>query len=130
MKFCNAISIAEGYGKPGPTQHANNPGNLSDDGDVGCGCVTTSGPCGAKITIYKTREDGWRALTRKVSRMLWGNSKVYLLDMTIAEVAIKWCGDPNWGLNVARELKVPVNTTLRELVANDSDSQDAKWPNA
>lgn len=129
-KLCNAISVAEGYGKSGPTQHANNPGNLCDDGDVGCGCVTTQGRFGAQITIYKTVEDGWKALTKKVSRMLQGHSRVYLLDMSIAEVAVKWCGDPNWGLNVARELKVPVNTTLRELVANDTDSQDAKWPNA
>jgi hypothetical protein len=129
-KVCKAIAVAEGYGKPGPTQHANNPGNLCDDGDVGCGCVQTSGPNGAKITIYKTVDAGWLALSKKVGRMLRGASKVYTLDMTIAQVAIKWSGDPNWGFNVANCLEVKPTTRLIDLVSTDLKTQDLRWPNA
>jgi hypothetical protein len=128
-KFCKAIAVAEGFGKPGPTSLANNPGNITDDGDVGCGCIQTHGPNGAKITIYRTPEDGWAALTRKVRRMLSGASHTYTLEMTVMEVALKWSGDPNWGINVAECLKVLPDTTLASLVGDDPKSQDGQWPN-
>jgi len=129
-KFAQAIAVAEGYGKHGPTQACNNPGNLTDDGDVGCGCVQTSGTHGATITIYKTPEDGWAALTKKVARMMRGASHVYRIDMTISEIAAKWCGDQNWGFNVANCLGVTPTSTLADLIAQDIKSQDLKWPNA
>jgi hypothetical protein len=129
-KFCEAIAVAEGYGKPGPTQDANNPGNLTDDGDVGCGCIETHGCHGAKITKYRTAADGWAALHKKVSRIFRGASHVYTLDMTIAQVAEKWCGDANWGFNVAQCLQVTPTNTLLDLINKDSKSQDLKWPNA
>lgn len=128
-KICKAIAVAEGYGKPGPTQACNNPGNLAR-GDVGCGCVETHGPNGAKITKYATVDDGWFALTRQVGLMLNGKSHVYTLDMSIAQVAMKWSGDPNWGFNVANCLAVPPTTTLADLIATDLNSQDLQWPNA
>jgi hypothetical protein len=62
--------------------------------------------------------------------MFCGSSHVYNIDMSIAQVAIKWSGDPNWGKNVAATLKVPVDTTLRQLIADCPDCQDAGWPNA
>jgi hypothetical protein len=128
-KFCKAIAVAEGYGKPGPTSRANNPGNITDEGDVGCGCIQTHGENGAKITIYPTPAAGWMALENKISRVFRGASHVYTLNMTIAEFAIKWCGDPNWGINVADCLGVRTDTTLATLVSNDPKSQDTKWPN-
>jgi hypothetical protein len=121
-KVCKAIAVAEGYGKPGPSQHANNPGNITDDGDVGCGVCETHGKFGAKITIYPTPDAGWAALERKVRRMLSGASHTYTLDMTVMEVALKWSGDPNWGLNVARCLDVAPDTSLATIVANDPKS--------
>jgi hypothetical protein len=129
-RFAKAIAVAEGYGKPGPTEHANNPGNITDDGDVGCGCVQTHGPNGAKITIYETPGDGWAALERKVRRMLSGASHTYTLNLTVMEVAMKWSGDTNWGINVANCLQVSPSTTLADLVASDPKSQDSKWPNS
>ena len=128
-KFCKAIAVAEGYGKPGPTHGANNPGNITDDGDVGCGCIQTGGPHGARITKYPTPEAGWAALERKIGRVFRGASTVYKLDMTIAEFALKWCGDPNWGINVADCLGVRTDTTLAALISTDPKSQDSKWPN-
>jgi hypothetical protein len=63
QKFMHAVECAEGSGVSGavPTR-ANNPGNLTDDGDVGLGTIQTSGPFGAKITIYPTLEAGENAL--------------------------------------------------------------------
>ena len=120
-KFCKAIAEAEGFGKPGPTLCANNPGNLTDDGDVGHGFVQTHGAHGAKITIYATPTDGWGALYKKVRRMLSGASHTYTLDLTVMEVALKWSGDPNWARNVAAVLGVDTRTTLATLVS-DHDS--------
>jgi hypothetical protein len=123
-KVAEAIAVAEGYGKPGPTQQANNPGNLAR-GDVGCGCIQTGGPHGALITKYANAAEGWTALTNQVGMMLNGKSHVYSINMSIAEVAQKWCGDPNWAFNVARCLEVNPLTTLAELIAKDFKSQ---WP--
>jgi hypothetical protein len=128
-KVAEAIAVAEGYGKPGPTQDCNNPGNLAR-GDVGCGCIQTGGPHGASITKYKTPADGWAALTKQVSLMLRGASNVYTVNMSIAEVAEKWCGDANWGFNVANCLKVTPTTTLLQLIADDWRTSDLQWPNA
>lgn len=117
-KFCEAVARAEGFYEPTSVPaRAHNPGDLTDDGDVGLGFIQTSGPYGAKITVYATDEDGWNALRKKVRRMLNGASKVYRLDMTILEVAIKYSGDVNWGINVASSLGVDQRTTLAELAS-------------
>jgi hypothetical protein len=120
IKVARAFAKAEGFGKPGavPTR-AHNPGDLTDDGDVGLGTIHTSGEFGAKITIYANDTDGWAALYRKVRRMLSGASHTYLLTMTIADVAIKYSGDPNWGKIVARDLGVEPSTTLLALATTD-----------
>jgi hypothetical protein len=129
QKFMEAVAVAEGYGKPGPTKCCNNPGNLTDDNEV-YGFVQTHGPNGAKITKFPTPAIGWEALRKKVSRMLQGQSHSYPIQLTIAEVAQRWSGDANWGFNVAKCLGVTPNTKLSELVENDPKSQDLKWPNA
>lgn len=119
-KFARAIAAAEGYGLPGtiPTK-ANNPGDLTDDGNLGYGVMQSSGPHGAAITIYPTAEEGWQALYKKLHRALAGASHVYRLDMTIEQIGIKWSGDPVWARNVARSLGCDCNFTLAQLVAAD-----------
>jgi len=118
-RFCQAIAKAEGYGPPEnlPTR-CNNPGDLTDDGDIGLGTARSVGFGAANITIYRTVDDGWNALRKKVRRMLEGNSKVYFLWMTIAMVGEMYARDAEWGVNVARELGVPVTMPLRDLVAS------------
>ncbi len=124
IKVARAFARAEGFFDPNHPndvpRRAHNPGDLTDEGDVGLGRIQTSGPDGAGITIYATDEDGWAALYRKVRRMLSGASHPYHLDMSIAQVAIKYSGDPNWGIQVARDLSVSPSTTLRDLVILDA----------
>ena len=128
-----AIATAEGWmrGDDVPTR-ANNPGDLTDDGDVGNGTIQTGGPNGAKITIYSSPTDGWNALYRKVRRMLTGGSTSYPIADTIAQLAKKYSGDPQWGVNVAAFLthamnaEVTTETTLADLVAWDQSDQ-ANW---
>ena len=117
-KFSEAIADAEGFGIPDsvPTR-SNNPGDITDQGNIGLGVIQTSGPAGAGITIYATPADGWAALARKLRRMLSGASLVYLLDMSLEEVGMKWSDDPNWGKNAAAKLGVSPDTTLAELAA-------------
>lgn len=116
-KFCQAIATAEGFGPPEklPTR-CNNPGDLTDDGDVGLGTAQSAGLGAAKITIYRSLDDGWDALRKKVRRMLEGKSQVYHLWMTIDMVGQVYARNPEWAINVARELGVPVTMTLKDLV--------------
>lgn len=124
-RVAEAYAYAEGFYETDPAkiptvpQRAHNPGDLTDDGDVGNGFIQTSGPMGAKITIYSNDTDGWNALYRKVRRMLSGASHTYTLDMTIHDVGMKYAGDPNWGVNVAEKLGIPVTTTLADLANQD-----------
>jgi hypothetical protein len=119
-KLAKAIAAAEGFGVPGaiPTK-ANNPGDITDDGDLGYGVIQSSGPHGAAITIYPTAEEGWHALYKKLHRALAGASRVYRSDMTLAQIGIKWSGDPAWARNVARSLGCDCNLTLAQLVTAD-----------
>jgi len=127
LKFSRAIAKEEGFFVIGSVpQRANNPGDLTDDGDVGFGTVETKGPHGAKITIYGNAADGWAALYRKVRRMLSGASHTYTLDLTVMEVALKWAGDPVWARNVAAELGVDTRATLAEIAQADLKRQGAE----
>jgi hypothetical protein len=123
--FATAIAKAEGFYVDGSVpQRAKNPGDLTDDGDVGNGFIETSGPMGAKITIYSTVEDGWAALVKKVARMLNGASHVYTLDMTILEVGIKYAGSSEWARNVAATLGVRTASTLADYVGSVNDTNE------
>jgi hypothetical protein len=124
LKFSRAIAKEEGFYVPNSVPNrAHNPGDLTDDGDVGFGVVQTSGPHGAKITIYPNESAGWAALYKKVRRMLNGASHTYTIDLTIMEVAIKWSGDPAWARNVAAVLGVDTRTTLAMIVDADLKRQ-------
>jgi len=119
-RFSEAIAIAEGFHVPNSVPaRAHNPGDLSDDGDVGQGVIHTAGSLGAAITVYATDEDGWSALYRKVRRMLEGRSKTYPSDYTLMEVALRYSGSPLWAANVARSLGVDTRATLAEIAAQD-----------
>lgn len=122
-KFAQAIASAEGFGPPEnlPTR-CNNPGDLTDDGDIGLGTARSAGFGAANITIYRTPEDGWNRLRNKIRMMLEGRSKVYHLWMTIAMVGEVYARDANWGINVARDLGVPVTTPLQDLVASQTEN--------
>lgn len=116
--FATAVAHEEGFYVEGAVpQRANNPCDLTDDGDIGCGVIQTAGGMGAKITIYPNIEAGWQAAYKKFGRMLNGASEVYTLEMTLQQVGMKFSGDANWGKNVAARLGVTDQTTLAEYVA-------------
>ncbi len=76
FRMAEAIAKAEGFHVPNSVPaRCHDPGDLTDDGDVGFGTEQTAGPHGAKITVYGCDDDGWTALRRKVRRMLSGNSR-------------------------------------------------------
>lgn len=105
IRIAAAIAKAEGYGVPGaiPTRQ-NNPGNIRDQT--------------GQIATYSTPEEGWQALYRQVLLMLTGESRYYRPEMTIAEIARIYTGEPtymNWAVNVARELGVSTDTRLRDI---------------
>lgn len=121
-KFAEAIARAEGfYVADSVPARAHNPGDLTDDGDVGLGFIQTSGPFGAKITVYASDEDGWAALRRKVRRMLDGHSHTYPTSLTVMEVALKYAGSPEWAFNVAKQLGIDTRMTLGELASDNQE---------
>ena len=121
-RFAEAVAKAEGFYVPDSVPaRAHNPGDLTDDGDIGLGVIQTSGPFGAKITVYATDEDGWAALRRKVRRMLNGASKTYTPDLTIMEVALKYAGSAEWAFNVAKSLGVDTRMTQAEIASDNQE---------
>ena len=126
-RVAQAIAKAEGFDVPNSVPcRANNPGDLTDDGDVGCGLIHTSGPAGAAITIYPDVSAGWQALYRKVRRMLEGGSHTYPVRCTLMEVGLKYAGSAQWAMNVAKQLGVDTSTTLADLVGQDMAQQVAQ----
>lgn len=125
-RLAQAIATAEGFQVEGSVPcRANNPGDLTDDGDVGCGLIHTSGPNGAAITVYPDASAGWQALFKKVRRMLEGGSRVYPVRVTLMEVGLKYAGSAQWAMNVAKQLGVDTSMTLADLVKQDWSQQVA-----
>lgn len=91
-----------------------NPGDLTGVDAFGFptdGVVNADG-----VLKFVNTQDGIDALHVKCWRMLRGISKVYPLAMTIEEMGPIYAnGNTKWALNVAKELGVPVTTTLREI---------------
>lgn len=109
--FARAIAFAEGYGVPGaiPTVR-NNPGDLKVSGD-------------GSITTFASVADGWDALYRQLALIVSGRSRVYNLNMSIAEMASKWTATEQsaWTNNVVTFLRqsgldVSSQTRLREVL--------------
>ncbi len=73
------------------------------------------------VLAFLNYEDGWNVLCHQCSLMLSGKSKVYKLTDSLVRVGFSYSnGDPNWAINVARELNVPTSTTLSQLASNNS----------
>jgi hypothetical protein len=104
-----AEAIAKAEGSP---PEWNNPGDLTyADGYPNRGPQNADG-----VLAFVNLSDGWNALYHQVELMLTGKSHVYAPTDTLEEVGRKYSnGDPNWAINVAEELGVPVTTTLQQL---------------
>jgi hypothetical protein len=118
IDFARAIATAEGFYVPGSIPRiANNPGNLVIPNWTG----PTIGS--ERISMFSTVEEGWSRLYRQLQLIVSGTSRVYSLDMTIADMGNRWApgGSANlpgaWASNVARVLEVSPAATLRSLLA-------------
>jgi hypothetical protein len=107
LRLALAIKVAEGS-----NPLWNNPGDMVfADGFPTHGFANSEG-----VLLFNNAEDGWNALCHQCNLMLTGKSHVYTLDMTIAQVGLKYAnGDTNWAKNVALELGVSLGTTLADL---------------
>lgn len=115
--LARAIATAEGFFVPGSIPaRAHNPGNLVIPGWTG----PTLGA--ERISVFDSDDEGWSRLYRQIGLIVSGQSRVYTLDMTIAQMGNAWApgGNANipgaWATNVARVLGVPVSTTLRAIL--------------
>jgi len=103
-----AIAQAEGFNVPN-TQPArlHNPGDLTD-------------PDTGQLRTFSNDADGYAALYNQVRLMLTGQSRIYTLDMSLAQVAVIYTGNDNpagWARTVANALGVSTSTTLGQIAA-------------
>jgi hypothetical protein len=108
------ISRAEGFGKAGaiPTL-AHNPGDLVIPNWQG------QKMGGEGISVFASDLEGWNRLKYQLYLIGSGQSHVYSLNMTIADMAAKWTRtDPGvWATNVARSIGTTTDVTLGDLFA-------------
>lgn len=112
MAFARAIAKAEGYGIANAI-----PTRLNNPGDLKISAVPSIGADASGHLRFATAEDGWRALYRQVQLIVDGRSRVYTLDMTIAQMGERYAeGSWNWTRNVTDALAVRPETRLREVL--------------
>lgn len=112
-RMAQAIARAEGFYVAGSVPaRAHNPGDLK--------MINWTGPTlGEGISVFQSDDAGWNALYRQLYLILTGDSRVYNLDMTIAEMGQKWTVTQQipWSNNVANALGVPVTSPLWSILA-------------
>lgn len=114
MNFAQGIARAEGFYVPGSVPaRANNPGDLKLAGKP----VLP----GTSITRFDSVDQGWDALYRQLYLVLTGQSAVYNLDMTIADMSRLWTAtvtqQPAWAAAVASQVGASVDTPLWGVLA-------------
>jgi hypothetical protein len=117
-RFALAIATAEGYYVANSIpRRANNPGNLIIPGWTGPKIGSEGN------SVFPSVEEGWRRLYKQLALIRDGRSRVYNVNMTIAQMGNKWApgGAANipgaWAQNVARMLEVQPTTQLRFLLS-------------
>lgn len=113
QEWAHAIAHAEGFGVPGaaPTTH-NNPGDLGP-GDTG---YPGEFHGGSVISKLPDEETGWAFLTKKLTRIVNGQSTTYNTGMTFADMG-KVYAPPNWAnwaKNVTDFLGVTPDTRIAD----------------
>jgi hypothetical protein len=109
LRFAKAVSVAEGSLKNHPEW--NNPGDMTyAHGHQTLGTVNSDG-----VLKFANLADGWDALYHEVDLMFMGRSHIYKPTDTIEAVGLKYSnGNPNWAVDVADFLGVPITTTLQQ----------------
>ena len=100
-QMAHAIATAEGFYVDGSIpQRAHNPGDLVL-GDKGHGTLGAEG-----ITVFQDDATGWAALEHQLDLIKKRQSHVYLMTMTIQQMADHWTRTQReeWALNVCATL--------------------------
>lgn len=119
--FATAIARAEGYFVTGSVpDRANNPGDLKSPTFTFAG-EREGQVLGEGIAVFESADAGWNALYRQLFLIVTGQSSVYNLDMTIAQMAERWTGSATeaaaWANNVATQMGVSTQTRLVDVLA-------------
>jgi hypothetical protein len=111
-RMARAIAYAEGHGLANAI-----PTRLNNPGDLKASSVPAIGRDDAGHLQFATLEDGWLALYRQLYLIVTGRSRVYTLDMTIAEMGARYAeGSGNWVKNVSARLAMSPDTPLRDVL--------------
>lgn len=104
----------QGFNSVGNTSASMNiPQKNNNPGNVKAGGISDSLAVGKDKfghLIFKTPEDGFKALTADLTAKVNGGSSHLPKNPTIEQLASVYAEDPKWGKNVATILGVPVST--------------------
>lgn len=93
-------------------QRNNNPGDVKAGG-IADRLATGKDQYGH--LVFKTPEDGFKALTADLTAKIYGGSSHLPNNPTIAQLGSVYAEDPNWGVKVAGLLGVPVSTPTQSV---------------
>jgi hypothetical protein len=118
LLVADAIAKSEGYYADGSYEGHSLPYFLNNPGLLKATAIVDDLPTwrDTELLVFDTPEIGWTALRHQVCLMLTGASRHYTLSDSLHLVGLKYAdGDPNWGVNVARHLRLTPQATLAEL---------------
>jgi hypothetical protein len=116
-RFATAVAHAEGFGVRHaiPTRY-HNPGDLKSRRDLAKLPGQKYLGKGEHV-VFASDQAGWNALQDYIIKMVDGRSRRFNPNMTITQVARIYAGNWRpWVKIVTRELEVPANTRLRDLL--------------
>lgn len=109
----------QGFNSVGNTSASMNiPQKNNNPGNVKAGGISDSLSVGKDKfghLIFKTPEDGFKALTADLTAKVNGGSSHLPANPTIEQLATVYAEDPKWGKNVATILGVPVSTPTKQI---------------
>ena len=101
-ELARAIARAEGYYVRGSkAARNNNPGNIRR---------------GPDYVHFKTKQEGWDALTDLLTKVADGRSRVYNTDMTLRDFGKRYAQSKVWAKNVAKMVGATPDTRMWEIL--------------
>jgi len=121
VKLAEAIARAEGFYVKGSI-----PNRLCNPGDIRShSSHAYPGQIGLRhgYVVFKNNRAGWAALEHQITKMVEGRSRLYDVNMTLAQFGKKYAESPMWVKNVSSILAVKLETRMWEIL--DVTSYDA-----
>jgi hypothetical protein len=110
--FACAIARTEGYFQKGSIPNRlNNPGDLTSQ--IGNAYPGQQGLY-KQYVVFRTAQDGWKALRSQIQRVIDGTSTKYTQEMTMLQIARVYAASPQWLKTLGKILRISPKLTFEE----------------